>query len=67
MSLAIRVNDFYFFIVYQKVKNCVSRSTSAPKTDTFGHIGIRDLANLGVDNVVFWTFVKFFKSRLGSV
>ena len=38
-----------------------------PKIDTFCQIDICDLAILGVEKVVFWTFSKFFKSCLGSV
>ena len=38
-----------------------------PKIDTFGQVDIRDLAILGVEKVVFWTFSKLFWSCLGSV
>ena len=38
-----------------------------PKVDTFGQVDIRDLAILGVEKVVFWTFSKLFWSCLGSV
>ena len=38
-----------------------------PKIDTFGQVGTRVLAILGVEKVVFWTFSKLFWSCLGSV
>ena len=38
-----------------------------PKIDTFDQVGFRDLTNLGVDNVVFWIFWKFFKTYFGSI
>ena len=38
-----------------------------PKIDTFGQVDIRDLAILGVEKVVFWTFSKLFWSCSGSV
>ena len=38
-----------------------------PKIGTFGQVDIRDLAILGVEKTVFWTFSKLFWSCLGSV
>ena len=38
-----------------------------PKIDTFGQVDIRDLAILGVEKTVFWTFSKLFWIFLGSV
>ena len=38
-----------------------------PKIDTFGQVDIHDLAILGVEKTVFWTFSKLFGSCLGTV
>ena len=41
---------------YQQGKNRARRAKMDPKNDTFGQVGIRDLAILGVEKTVFWTF-----------
>ena len=52
---------------YQQVKNRARSPKMDQKIDTFGQVDIRDLAILGVEKVVFWTFSKLFWSCLGSV
>ena len=51
----------------QQAKNRARRAKMDPKIDTFGQVDIRDLAILGVEKTVFWTFSKLFWSCLGSV
>ena len=49
-----------FFFHYQQAKNRTHKSKIDPKIDTFCQVDIRDLAILGVEKDVFWTFSKFF-------
>ena len=53
LSSAIRENDFFSSLRGR-------RSKIDSKIDTFGQFDTRDLAILGVQKIVFWTFSKFF-------
>ena len=68
MCLTMMGNDFFF---YQQAKNRVGRSKIDTKIDTFGHIGTRVLATLGVSKSRFSNFFKvvlrLFKMYLGTV
>ena len=66
MSLATKGNALGK-IWCKQGKNRACRPKMDPKIDTFGQVDIRDLAILGVEKVVFWTFSKLFWSCLGSV
>ena len=59
--------QFNFFFQYKTAKYSARRAKIEPKIDTFCSIGIRDLAILQVEKVVFWTLSKVFWSCLGRV
>ena len=67
MSLAIRGNDFNFFFSTKKAKIELLDRKWTQKSTLFGQVDIRDLAILGVEKVVFWTFSNMFWSCSGSV
>ena len=67
MSLTIRGNNSNFFFSTKTAKYSARRAKIEPKIDTFCSIGIRDLAILQVEKVVFWTLSKVFWSCLGRV
>ena len=53
-----------FFFQYKRANKRARKSKIDPKIDTFWQVGIRDLAILGVEKIVFWTFSKLFVSSI---